>query len=73
MATATATKDQKRERQALRRMQQQLTEIQQQKSAVDQEKTVLEDALKKTQNEIDRSQALHGKRCGQSPSAGEGD
>lgn len=53
MATATATKDQKRERQALRRMQQQLTEIQQQKSAVDQEKTVLEDALKKTQNEID--------------------
>jgi chromosome segregation ATPase len=53
IATATATKDQKRERQALRRMQQQLTEIQQQKSAVDQEKTVLEDALKKTQNEID--------------------
>ena len=55
IATATATKDQKRERQALRRMQQQLTEIQQQKSAMDQEKTVLEDALKtrKTQNEID--------------------
>lgn len=52
-ATKDAHKDQKRERQALRRMQQQLTEIQQQKSAVDQEKTVLEQALKKTQNEID--------------------
>ena len=48
-----ANKDQKRERQALRRMQQQLTETQQQKSAADQEKTVLEQALKKTQSEID--------------------
>jgi chromosome segregation ATPase len=48
-----AAKDQKRERQALRRMQQQLTEIQQQKSAVDQEKTALEETLKKTRNEID--------------------
>lgn len=52
-AMANPNKDQKRERQALRRIQQQLTEIQQQKSAVDQEKTVLEDALKKTQNEVD--------------------
>jgi chromosome segregation ATPase len=52
-AMANPNKDQKRERQALRRIQQQLTEIQQQKSAVDQEKTVLEEALKKTQNEID--------------------
>jgi len=52
-AMANPNKDQNRERQALRRIQQQLMEIQQQKSAVDQEKTVLEEALKKTQNEID--------------------
>jgi chromosome segregation ATPase len=52
-APAKDQKDQKRERQALRRMQQQLTEIQQQKSAADQEKTALEDTLKKTRNEID--------------------
>jgi chromosome segregation ATPase len=52
-ASKDAHKDQKRERQALRRMQQQLTEIQQQKSALDHEKTVLEQAVKKTQNEID--------------------
>jgi chromosome segregation ATPase len=50
---AAPDKDQKRERQALRRMQQQLTEIQQQKSAADQEKTALEETLKKTRNEID--------------------
>jgi DNA repair exonuclease SbcCD ATPase subunit len=59
IATATATKDQKRERQALRRMQQQLTEIQQQKSALDQEKTVLEDALKKTQQETQNEIDIH--------------
>ena len=58
-AVATDTKDQKRERQALRRMQQQLTEIQQQKSAVDQEKTVLEDALKKTQKETQNEIDIH--------------
>jgi len=58
-AVATDTKDQKRERQALRRMQQQLTEIQQQKSAVDQEKTVLEDALKKTQKESQNEIDIH--------------
>jgi chromosome segregation ATPase len=58
-AMATDTKDQKRERQALRRMQQQLTEIQQQKSAVDQEKTVLEDALKKTQKETQKEIDIH--------------
>ncbi|WON75050.1 DNA repair protein [Nitrosospira sp. Is2] len=50
---AAATKDQKRERQALRRMQQQLTEVQQQKSAAEQETTALEEALKKTYNEVE--------------------
>ena len=46
-------KDQKKERQALRRMQQQLNEIQQQKSVLDQEKTVLEETLKKTHGETE--------------------
>jgi chromosome segregation ATPase len=50
---AAATKDQKRERQALRRMQQQITEAQQQKSAAEQETTALEEALKKTYNEVE--------------------
>ncbi len=52
-ASAASNKDQKKERQALRRMQQQLNEIQQQKSALDQEKTVLEETLKKTHNETE--------------------
>lgn len=52
-ASAAANKDQKKERQALRRMQQQLDEVQQQKSALDQEKTVLEETLKKTSNETE--------------------
>ncbi|MDN5836349.1 MAG: DNA repair protein [Nitrosospira sp.] len=52
-ASAAATKDQKRERQALRRMQQQLNEAQQQKSALDEEKAVLEETLKKTQGETE--------------------
>ncbi len=51
--SAASNKDQKKERQALRRMQQQLNEIQQQKSALDQEKTVLEETLKKTHNETE--------------------
>ncbi|MEP7371035.1 MAG: DNA repair protein, partial [Nitrosospira sp.] len=42
-ASAASNKDQKKERQALRRIQQQLNEVQQQKSALDQEKTVLEE------------------------------
>lgn len=52
-ATVASNKDQKKERQALRRMQQQLTEIQQQKSALDQEKTALEVTLKKTHDETE--------------------
>ena len=52
-ASATSTKDQKKERQALRRMQQQLNEVQQQKSTLDQEKTVLEETLKKTSDETE--------------------
>ena len=52
-ASAATNKDQKKERQALRRMQQQLDEVQQQKSALDQEKTVLEETLKKTSNETE--------------------
>jgi chromosome segregation ATPase len=52
-ANAAANKDQKKERQALRRMQQQLTEIQQQKSSVDQEKLALEETLKKTSSETE--------------------
>lgn len=52
-ASAAGNKDQKKERQALRRMQQQLDEVQQQKSALDQEKTVLEETLKKTSNETE--------------------
>ncbi|MDQ3186041.1 MAG: DNA repair protein [Pseudomonadota bacterium] len=51
--SAAGNKDQKKERQALRRMQQQLNEIQQQKSVVDQEKTVLEETLKKTHSETE--------------------
>ena len=52
-ASAAGNADQKRERQALRRMQQQLNEVQQQKSALDQEKTALEETLKKTSNETE--------------------
>jgi chromosome segregation ATPase len=52
-APAKDQKDQKRERQALRRMQQQLTEVQQQKSAAEQETTALEEALKKTYSEVE--------------------
>ena len=52
-ADAVSNKDQKKERQALRRMQQQLNEIQQQKSALAQEKTVLEETLKKTHDETE--------------------
>lgn len=52
-ASAASNKDQKKERQALRRIQQQLNEVQQQKSALDQEKTVLEETLKKTGNETE--------------------
>jgi chromosome segregation ATPase len=52
-ADAASNKDQKKERQALRRMQQQLNEVQQQKSALDQEKTVLEETLKKTHDETE--------------------
>lgn len=52
-ATAASNKDQKKDRQALRRMQQQLTEIQQQKSALDQEKAALEVTLKKTHDETE--------------------
>lgn len=50
---AANDKDQKKQRQALRRMQQQLSEIQQQRSALDQEKTVLEETLKKTRDETE--------------------
>lgn len=54
MATpAASNKDQKKDRQALRRMQQQLTDIQQQKSALDQEKAALEATLKKTHDETE--------------------
>jgi chromosome segregation ATPase len=52
-ATAAGNKDQKKERQALRRMQQQLTEIQQQKSALDHEKAALEITLRKTHDETE--------------------
>jgi chromosome segregation ATPase len=52
-ADAVSNKDQKKERQALRRMQQQLNEIQQQKSVLAQEKTVLEETLKKTHDETE--------------------
>jgi len=52
-ADAVSNKDQKKERQALRRMQQQLNEIQQQKSALAQEKTVLEETLKKKHDETE--------------------
>ncbi len=52
-AEAASNKDQKRERQALRRVQQQLNEIQQQKVAVDQEKTELEEALGKAHDEAE--------------------
>lgn len=58
LAADAATKDQKKERQALRRMQQQLTEIQQQKSALDQEKIALEEMLKKTNGETEAQKRL---------------
>jgi len=57
-ANAAANKDQKKERQALRRMQQQLTEVQQQKSALDQEKAALEETLKKTHGETEAQKRL---------------
>lgn len=50
---AKDSKEEKRERQALRRMQQQLSEMQQQKSNVEQEKAGLEDTLKKVQGDAE--------------------
>ncbi len=52
-ASAAGNKEQKKERQVLRRMQQQLTEIQQQKSALDHEKAALEITLRKTHDETE--------------------
>lgn len=52
-ADAVTNRDQKKERQALRRMQQQLNEIQQEKSALAQEKNVLEETLKKRHDETE--------------------